>query len=88
MHRDICTSMTELYERKNNDYGDSFAILRKEHPQSIQYRIFDKYTRLKTLMNGATQMIKDESIDDTLMDLANYCILELLERKVERNGSK
>lgn len=39
-------------------------------------------SRLKTLMEGAEQKVKDESIDDTLMDLANYCIMELVERKM------
>ena len=34
-------------------------------------------------MQGEEQKVKDESIDDTLMDLANYCIMELVERMVE-----
>ena len=35
--------------------------------------------------------VKDESIDDTLMDLANYAIMELVERrrdKVEESDTK
>lgn len=83
IHKKICKEMTDLYERKNHDYGDSFAKLRNELPNAILVRIYDKYSRLKTLMQGVDQKVKDESIDDTLMDVANYCIMELLERKVD-----
>ena len=88
IHAKICQSMTDLYERKNHDYGDSFAILRKELPNSILVRIYDKYQRLKTLLTGTDQKVKDESIEDTLIDLANYCIMELVERRIEQNDHK
>ena len=85
IHAKICQSMTDLYERKNHDYGDSFAILRKELPNSILVRIYDKYQRLKTLLTGTDQKVKDESIEDTLKDLANYCIMELVERRIDQD---
>lgn len=81
-HLEICTILNDIYTRKNHDYGDSFAKLRNELPNAILVRIYDKYSRLKTLMEGAEQKVKDESIEDTLMDLANYCIMELVERKM------
>jgi hypothetical protein len=49
--------------------------------------VYDKYSRLKTLLDGKEQLVMDESIDDTLMDLANYCIMELVERKMT-NGNQ
>lgn len=79
-HKKICAELSEIYEKKNNDYGNSFSILRDEYPDSILIRIFDKYNRLKTLIKGETQQVNDESIDDTLVDMANYCIMELIER--------
>ena len=82
-HLEICIILNDIYARKNHDYGDSFAKLRNELPNAILIRIYDKYSRLKTLMEGAEQKVKDESIEDTLMDLANYCIMELVERKME-----
>jgi len=82
-HLEICTMLNEIYARKNHDYGDSFAKLRNEFPNAILVRIYDKYSRLKTLIEGAEQKVKDENIEDTLMDLANYCIMELVERKME-----
>lgn len=70
----------ETYKAKNADYGDSFALVRKKYPNAILIRLNDKLNRLETLMNGGKQHV-DESIDDTLLDLANYCIMELVERR-------
>ncbi len=78
-HKNICRKLNETYELKNNDYGDSFAKLREEYPNAILIRLGDKYGRLKTLMGGTVQKVSDESIRDTLLDLANYCIMEVVE---------
>ena len=83
MHKNICEKMNTTYKAKNADYGDSFAELRQEYPNAILIRLTDKLKRLKTLMEGGEQQVKDESIDDTLLDLANYCIMELVERRLE-----
>lgn len=82
---DITEKMLSTYKAKNSDYGDSFSKVRKEYPNSICIRLSDKLERLKALKNGNEQLVKDESIKDTLMDLANYCILELIEMEIEEN---
>lgn len=92
MHQQICRELTEIYRKKNSAYGDSFALLRAEVPNAILVRVFDKYSRLKNLLNSSDkqqikQYEKDESIDDTLKDLANYCIMELIERQVKNKLS-
>lgn len=84
LHLEICRELNEIFKRKNSDYGDSFANLRKERPDAILVRIFDKYCRLKTLLSGEKIQVKDESIEDTLLDLANYCLMELVERRLNR----
>jgi hypothetical protein len=88
IHENICKQMTDTYRRKNSDYGDSFAKLRAEFDNAILIRIYDKYSRLKSLKSGnKVQQVSDESIKDTLLDLANYCILELVEMEIdERNN--
>ena len=84
-HECLCNEIHELYEKKNSDYGDSFIKVRNEFPDAILIRLSDKMNRLKKLMiHPETQQIKDESIDDTLMDLANYALMELVERRLER----
>lgn len=83
--RNIHTEEFETYRNKNHDYGDAFAELRKRHPSAILVRLYDKYMRLETLFQReAEARVSDESIEDTLIDLANYANLELLERRLER----
>lgn len=81
IHWTICQELFETYKAKNADYGDSFAQVREKYPNAILIRLNDKLNRLETLMNGAEQHVNDESVEDTLLDLANYCIMELVERK-------
>lgn len=83
IHWTICRDLHDTYKAKNADYGDSFAQVRSKYPNAILIRLNDKLNRLETLMNGAEQHVQDESIDDTLLDLANYCIMELVERTHE-----
>lgn len=42
-------------------------------------RIGDKYKRLVSLSKSAEQAVKDESIRDTLIDLANYSLMTVME---------
>ncbi len=81
----IAREIMDLHERKNNDYGDAAYESYKEFGiNSYVMRIGDKYRRLKTLTSpGVEQKVKDESIEDTLRDLAAYSIMavEALHRK-------
>lgn len=75
---------TELYSKKNHDYGNSFDkgmdIIGMAYGVG---RIYDKMNRLVTLTKEDAA-VKDESIDDTLRDLACYSIMLLTYRKRER----
>lgn len=80
----------ELYSRKNHDYGNSFD--KGMDNIGIAYgvgRIYDKMNRLVTLTKKEAQ-VKDESIDDTLRDLACYSMMMLAYRKrqIEKEHSK
>ena len=84
LHKDFCDTLNIIYRQKNHDYGDSFAKVRSVVPNSILVRLMDKLERLKTLLGkGEQAQVIDESIDDTLMDMASYCIMELVERRLE-----
>ena len=84
-HKLICDTLTSIYRQKNHDYGDSFAKVREIVHNSVLVRLMDKLERLKTLMGkGEQAQVIDEGVDDTLMDMANYCIMELIERQFER----
>jgi hypothetical protein len=80
-HGEICDKIKEIYKNKNSDYGNAFAILREKYPESIIIRLYDKILRLETLMKKDYIAKVNESIEDTLFDIANYAIMELTERK-------
>lgn len=79
LHKKILDEIYDTYKRKNADYGNSFG------EQFIEYgllsaviRLDDKMRRLKQLLKNEAQ-VKDESIRDTLLDLANYAIMTIME---------
>ena len=80
-HAEICKTLNDIYERKNADYGDSFAKSYAEYGLTMScIRLEDKLNRLKSLrMREAA--VKDESIEDTLLDLANYAIMTVIEMR-------
>lgn len=82
-HKSICEALNALYERKNHDYGDSFAKSFKEYGMAMPcIRLEDKLNRLKALTKDKVQ-VSDESVEDTIMDLANYAIMTLVEMRQE-----
>ena len=79
-HWELCRELQELYQRKNLDYGDSFHLSFLEEGLAMpRIRLGDKYLRFKTLTSGEKQRVPDESIRDTLIDLANYSIMTIME---------
>lgn len=89
VHERLCHNIHSLYMTKNADYGDSFSKLRKRYPNFVCMRVFDKLNRLETIMSpGYERKVSDETIEDTLMDIANYCIMEIVERQYEANQTK
>ena len=92
MHMDICNQLNKLYEQKNHDYGDSFhAIFLEEGMAMARIRLSDKLNRFKQLSRTCygtgvdERLVKDESIEDTLMDLANYAIMTVMEMRIEKD---
>jgi len=76
---DILKEMQELYEKKNHDYGNSFSETIQEFGFSPAIaRINDKLKRVKQMVKGE-QMLVNESMRDNLIDIANYCILTIIE---------
>ena len=80
-HRKICAELSAIYEKKNHDYGDSFHQSYLEEGLAMpRIRLGDKFNRFKNLTKGKTCIeVNDESIRDTLLDLANYAIMTVME---------
>ena len=84
-HKRVCYELNALYDKKNRDYGDSFHESWKDYGITMAaIRLGDKYNRLKNLTSGkAVQNVADETVRDTLLDLANYSIMTLMELDAE-----
>ena len=75
-HRDITKELRKTYKKKNKDYGDSFANSLDKHGLiAAIVRMDDKMSRLSNLVGADELMVTSESMRDTVMDLANYCIM-------------
>ena len=81
-HTTITNELHEIYKAKNKDYGNAFSdTYKKLGIISATTRISDKTNRLISLSTKSQeeQKVKDETIKDTLMDLANYAIMTIME---------
>lgn len=82
----IATELGELYEKKNKAYGNSFSdTYKKLGIISAVTRISDKYNRLCNLATNPDIDNLGESLEDTLRDMASYCIMTVMELENERN---
>ena len=89
-HMNICKGLNKIYEQKNHDYGDSFHDTFVEEGMAMaRIRLSDKLNRFKKLSReGSEQKVNDESIRDTLMDLANYAIMTVMEMDILAEENK
>lgn len=87
-YKKIVTETMELCIAKNKDYGSSVQdTYERFGDASYLVRITDKYNRICSLLDKEAE-VKDESIDDTIRDMANYCFLWLASRRLKEKGDK
>ena len=65
----------ELFTKKNADYGDAFA---KYGVIGVLMRIEDKLQRSVSITKNGVNLVQDERIRDTLLDLHNYAAMALM----------
>lgn len=84
-HKRVCYELNRIYDKKNRDYGDSFHETYKQEGMAMsRIRLMDKLNRFCNLTRGkAVQNVSDESVRDTLLDLANYSIMTVMELDAE-----
>jgi beta-glucosidase/6-phospho-beta-glucosidase/beta-galactosidase len=73
--RAIHSTALELFTRKNTDYGDAFAEFGLI---GVLMRIEDKIKRSLSITKNGINLVNDESIRDTLLDLHNYAAMALM----------
>lgn len=83
LHKELIDYLHNLYIAKNTDYGDSV------HDTYVKYgltsflvRLEDKLNRARTL-STKNALVNDERIEDTLLDMANYAILAVIELRTQ-----
>lgn len=83
--REITHTMSDVYTRKNHDYGDSFQKMFKKHGMSYPIiHLEEKLNRIEVLAKEEG-MVKEEGIIDSLLDLANYSIMTIMEFKRKKD---
>lgn len=81
-HLILCNRLNAIYSQKNKAYGNSFGeTFEKLGIISAITRISDKYNRLVNLATHKDVDNGDEAIEDTLLDMANYCLMTYMELK-------
>jgi len=65
----------ELFKKKNADYGDAFA---KYGVIGVLMRIEDKIQRSMSITKNGVNLVDDETIRDTLIDLHNYAAMGIM----------
>lgn len=85
---EVCGELSDLYAEKNRRYGNSFADQFKKRGLVMSaIRIEDKFRRFDELVSNPSDDGGDESIEDTLKDLANYAIMTIMAIR-EQRGDK
>lgn len=82
LFRKIVNEMADLYEKKNDNYGNSFGELFEElGPIAGLVPLHNKLDRATNLVKGGKNDF--ESLEDTFKDLACYAIMNLIEMEAK-----
>jgi len=90
MFSDLTKEMANTFAKKRADYGQTTTeTYDKFGPVSMLTRMHDKMGRLDNLLGKSADNLVGEKVEDTLLDLANYALITILElRKHETQAKK
>ncbi len=78
----VLEKMAKIHAAKNADYGNSFEVaarmLNRPVVEVLLSRMTDKLARACNLVSRGEAAVKEESLADTLLDLANYAVLAVV----------
>ena len=85
LHSELLDNLHNLYVTKNRDYGDSVHDTYEKYGLvSFLVRLEDKLNRARGL-SKRDALVLDEKIEDTLLDMANYAILAVIELRADQS---
>lgn len=76
-------SCKSLFEKKTRDYGTAWRVLRLP---SITDQIFIKAQRIRSIQEKGIQKV-DDPIRDEFIGIINYCIIALIQIRLERSAN-
>ena len=85
-YMNISGYLRDIFLQKNKDYGSSVQKSYNRYEsygkgEGLKYcvgRLGDKMSRIENIAFNHSNNVKDETVEDTLLDLANYCILTVI----------
>ena len=80
LHQQVCEQLNDTYHKKNHDYNDAFA--KRFAKRGVIYvidKLQEKLDRIEALDAGVP-LVEGENMEDSLLDLANYAIMALVEK--------
>lgn len=87
MYREIVDDMLDAYQEKYLDNGNSYAEARQKIPCYAMAKLYDKVSRLIALSrDGETDRVFSAAVDNALRDLANYALMEYVERRIDEDA--
>ena len=90
---ELLEQMADLHSRKNHDYSGTEEPLKNlkssirlgiDPVLAVLVRLQDKWSRLEEFAKKGVLEVKDESIEDTLMDNAVYSLLAIVLRREQK----
>lgn len=84
MYREIVDDMIDTYQRRIHDYGNTYIEGHRKIPCYTAGKLYDKVSQLIALSrDGETDRVCNETIDNALLDLADYALREYVERRFD-----
>jgi hypothetical protein len=83
----LCDNLKEVHAAKNADYGNSWVKhLMKYGLRPFTMRASEKINRIDSIIDNGKAYVKDESIIDTLIDIAAYALMTAAELQDDKDG--
>ena len=97
MFFELLEKMKEFHIKKNADYAGDVPLNNLKYSEvfgieawrGVLIRMGDKWSRILELTKNGKTHVEDEKLEDTLLDMANYCLLcIILMREAGNNKSE
>ena len=96
MFYELLKQMADLHSRKNHDYAgdDPLKNLKAANRlgitpfKGVALRLQDKFSRVESFIEKGELLVKDEAIEDTMMDIAVYSLLGIILRREAKKDAE